>query len=291
MADDMSSNSNAFYISEHDVTRVMAGSAESVRQRLAVALEQMGYRVVSENPLRAKHNARGSAAYFMSANALDFPTQLAIGLKAQGQGATQVTFEYQVQHGFFGQGDRQTLTREAEAIMALASQRAQSLHCAGCRAAVAPDSRFCRKCGAPVKAAALAELEVMRLTAGSRAGYQWTLIGVVILILSALLPLITALLDKPMGKGLWIWLMLNVFGLWSLGAGLRRTHLTLNPKQNNEELQLPNHSPLNNSTPITNELPPPTAYHSITEGTTDLLPALDESEAMPAARLKEGSSA
>ncbi len=287
MTDGISSGNTTAMISEHDVTRVMAGNIESVRQRLVTALEQLGFRVMSENPLRAKHPARGGAAYYMSANALEYPTRLEISLKPQGQGATQVTFDYQVQHGAFGKGDRQTLTREAEAIVALASQRAQAMSCVGCGVEVAADSRFCRKCGAPVKVTAPAELEVMRLTAGSRAGYQWTLIGVGILILSALLPLIIALRDKPMGKGLWVWLMLNAIGLWSLGAGLRRTHLTLNPKQESDELRLPPTIP----TPITNELPQPVAYHSITEGTTDLLPALDEAEVIPVSRPKERSQA
>ncbi len=278
-------------ISEHDVTRVLAGNVESVRQRLASALEQLGYRVLSENPLRARHGARGAGAYFMSANALDYPTRLEIGLKPQGQGATQVTFDYQVQHEFFGKGDRQTLTREAEALIALASHRAQALSCVGCGVEVAADSRFCRKCGAPVNVTAPAELEVMRLTAGSRAGYQWTLIGVVILVLSGMLPIVTALLNRPMGKGLAVWMLLNAFGFWALGAGLRRTHLTLNPKQDKEELQLPSYSSVLTATPITNELPQQPAYRSITEGTTDLLPALDEAEAIPVSRRKDHSQA
>ncbi len=208
-------------------------------------------------------------------------------MKPQGQGATQVTFDYHLQHGAFGKGDRETLTREAEAIIALASQHAQAMSCIGCGAEVAAETRFCRKCGAPVKVTAPAELEVMRLTAGSRAGYQWTWIGVVILVLSALFPVIVALIDKPLGKGLAVWMLLNVFGLWALGAGLRRTHLTLNPKQDKGELPLPSYLPT--PTPITNELPQQPAYRSITEGTTDLLPALDKAETIPIPRPKERS--
>ena len=283
------SGGNTIGISEHDVTRVMAGDSESVRQRLVIALEQMGYRVISENPLRAQHNARGSAAYFMSANALDFQTRLEISLRSQGEGATRATFEYQVKHGAFGKGERQTLTREVEAIMALASQRAQSLDCLGCGVEVAADSRYCRKCGAPVNVTAPAELEVLRLTAGGRAGYQWTLIGVVILGLSALLPLITILRDKPMGNGVWPWIIVSALGLWSLVNGLRRTHLTLNPKQSNEELRLPNYAPATIPTPITNELSPPIVYHSITEGTTDLLPPLNAPESIPVRQPKQHS--
>ncbi len=291
MTDGFCSGNNAMaMISEHDVTRVMAGQVESVRQRLLIALEQLGYRVTSENPLRARHSARGGAAYYLSANALEYPTRLEINLKPQGQGATQVTFDYQVQHGAFGKGDRQTLTREAEAIVALAAQRAQAMSCAGCGAETAADSRFCRKCGAPVNVTAPAELEVMRLTAGTRAGYQWTWIGVGILLFGAVFPLLAAVVNKPM-KMMVVWALVSAFGAWALGAGLRRTHLTLNPKHEKEEGRLPTYSPTTIPTPITNELPPQTAYRSITEGTTDLLPVLDETETVPTHRRNERSQA
>lgn len=290
MENDFGSNNAMAMISEHDVTRVMAGQIESVRQRLVIALEQLGYRVMSENPLRARHNARGAAAYFMSANALEYPTRLEISLKAQGQGATQVTFDYQVQHGAFGKGDRQTLTREAEAIVALASQRAQAISCAGCGVEVAADSRFCRKCGAPVNVAAPAELEVMRLTAGARGGYQWSLIGVGILLFGTIFPLLAAVANKPM-KMMVVWMIVSAFGAWALGAGLRRTHLTLNPREEKEELRSPTHAPITIPTPITNELSQPAVYRSITEGTTDLLPVLDEAESLPVPRRKDRSQA
>ncbi len=293
MTENFGSGNNAMaMISEHDVTRVMAGQVESVRQRLAIALEQLGYRVMSENPLRARHGARNGAAYLMSANALEYPTRLEISLKSQGPGATQVTFDYQVQHGAFGKGDRQTLTREAEAIVALASQRAQAMNCVGCGVEVATDSRFCRKCGAPVIVAAPAELEVMRLTAGTRAGYQWTWIGVAIMLFGSVFPLLAALFGKPLGAPMMVvWAICSFFGSWALGAGLRRTHLTLNPRQEKEELRLPTSAPTAIPTPITNELPQPTAYRSITEGTTDLLPVLDEAEAIPVSRRKDRSQA
>lgn len=291
MTDGLNSGNNAMtMISEHDVTRVMAGQVESVRRRLILALEQLGYRVTNGNPLRARHNARGGAAYYMSANALEYPTRLEISLTPQGQGATQITFDYQVQHGAFGKGDRQTLTREAEAIVALASQRAQAINCAGCGAATVADSRFCRKCGAPVNAAVPAELEVMRLTAGTRAGYQWSLIGVGILLFGAIFPLLATVVNKPM-KMMVVWAIVSAFGGWALGAGLRRTHLTLNPKYHEDEMRLPTYSPATIATPITNELPPQPAYRSITEGTTDLLPVLDESDPLSARQHNERSQA
>jgi hypothetical protein len=291
MTDGFSSGNNAMaMISEHDVTRVMAGNIESLRPRLIMALEQLGYRVTSETPLRARHNARGAAAYFMSANALEYPTRLEINLKSHGQGATQVTFDYQVQHGAFGKGDRQTLTREAEAIIALASQRGQATSCAGCGAEVAADSRFCRKCGAPIRIGSPAELEVMRLTAGARAGYQWTWIGVGILLLGAIFPLLAAVVNKPI-KMMVVWAIVSAFGAWALGAGLRRTHLTLNPGEAKDDVRLPTSALPAMTTSTTNELPLQTAYRSITEGTTDLLPVLEEPDAVPSRRRNERSQA
>ncbi|MBL8203143.1 MAG: zinc ribbon domain-containing protein [Blastocatellia bacterium] len=290
MTDGMNSGNGMGMISEHDVTRLMAGNVESARQRLVIALEQLGYRVMSENPLRARHGARGGAVYYMSANALEYPTRLEISLKPQGAGATQVTFDYQVQHGAFGKGDRQTLTREAEALIALASQRAQALNCAGCGVEVAADSRFCRKCGAPIRSTAPAELEVMRLTAGTRGGYQWTWIGISLLFFGWLFPLVAVLKDAP--KLMIAWAFFSAVGAWALGAGLRRIHFTLNPKEDKEELQLPTYSPATIATPITNELPQQqSAYRSITEGTTDLLPVLDEVDPMLARSPKERSQA
>jgi hypothetical protein len=47
-------------LSEHDVTRVMAGDVESVRQRLLLALEQTSWRVLSEDPLRARRTRRSA---------------------------------------------------------------------------------------------------------------------------------------------------------------------------------------------------------------------------------------
>lgn len=49
---------------DHDVPRIVAGDAESLRARLADALEQMGYRVLNENPIQARRGASGLAWRF-----------------------------------------------------------------------------------------------------------------------------------------------------------------------------------------------------------------------------------
>jgi len=285
--EDSGSNlSVAMGISEHTVIRMMAGEVEVLRQRLIAALEQLGYRVLDENPLRAKHGARGAASYYMSANALDYPATLEIGLKQQGKGSTRVTFDYRVVHGHYGKGDRQTLTREAEAIIALAAHRAVQTNCVVCGADFISDSRFCRKCGAPASSAAPAELEVMRLTANARAGHQWTLIGAVILAAGTILPLMMLLMNNyaanPKGaKALLVLAMLLAgFGWWALLAGIRKTHLTLNPRNSNNDgdTAIPRRQEFSASR--TNELllEPDQERLSVIEGTTNLLDGASRSE-------------
>src|SRR5262245_31853163 len=46
---------------DQDVTRIAAGDAQSLRERLTAALERLGYRVLNENPIRARRGASGLA--------------------------------------------------------------------------------------------------------------------------------------------------------------------------------------------------------------------------------------
>jgi len=140
---------------DHDVTRIVAGDAESLRARLAGALERMGYRVLNENPIQARRGASGLARSGCSQDILDYRRSLDIGLKSAGANSTRVTFAYTVKgvsSGYITKGDRNTLTREAEAIVALAQSRAALSYCPACGADGAGGSRFCRQCGAPVAA-------------------------------------------------------------------------------------------------------------------------------------------
>ena len=73
-----------FYTFEHDVTRIVVGDIESARARLADALEQMGYRVLNENPIQARLSAKSAAKTGCSQDILDYQTSLDIGLKAAG---------------------------------------------------------------------------------------------------------------------------------------------------------------------------------------------------------------
>lgn len=175
----------------HILRSVLSGDIESGRQRLTRALEKLGYNVISEDPLYARRGARGWAVYYCSFDILAYPRKLKIGFKALSPNATLATFDYAADH--FGavsfKGDRHTLRLEAEAIIALATQSGTTTQCTACGTNQPDDSRFCRVCGAPNVGGAPAELEVLRLAAGARAGHHLITASVI----WALAPLMGAL--------------------------------------------------------------------------------------------------
>jgi hypothetical protein len=124
---------------EHDYKRVIVGDVESVRERLVRALERLGYRVISEQPLVAKR-ARGGASK-CSFDVLKSVKSLTVRLKALNPTSTLVTFDYEILSSTVTKGDRQTVEREAEAIAALAAARTASGSCPSCGAAYATASR------------------------------------------------------------------------------------------------------------------------------------------------------
>src|SRR5262245_38400062 len=122
---------------DHDVIRVVAGDVERMRARLADALERLGYRVFNENPIQARPGASGLARSGLSQDILEYRRSLDIGLKSAGANSTRVTFAYTVKgvhSGFITKGDRNTLTREAVAILALAQSRDALSYCPACGA-------------------------------------------------------------------------------------------------------------------------------------------------------------
>jgi hypothetical protein len=275
---------SSYYTFDHDVTRVVAGDAESLRARLADALEQMGYRVLNETPIQARRSAAASAKSGCSPDILDYGRSLDIGLKSAGTNATRVTFAYTVKgvhSGYLTKGDRNTLTREAEAAIALAMSRAALSHCPACGAS-ASGARFCRQCGAPVAADDPPELELLRLTAGANASYKSIIMGAICTLVGLLLPtliylfkhdtmsagkllkLITLLVSFISGPGLVFVLM----GLWRLAGTIKR-------KPEQDELHAPSRRGVEGA-PDTAALPPQSiqypVQHSITEATTGLLP-------------------
>ncbi|HKQ53526.1 MAG TPA: zinc ribbon domain-containing protein [Pyrinomonadaceae bacterium] len=267
---------------EHAFKRVVAGDVESVRERLVYALERLGYRVISEQPLVAKR-ARGRASS-CSFDVLKCVKSLTIGLKALNPTSTLVTFDYEIQNSMVTKGDWQTVEREAEAITALAAARPASGSCPSCGITYASDSRFCRNCGAPNVAGEPAEVEILRLTAGARVGHQSITGGIIAAlgVLAVTLPLIFLSSKGPKG-GIILLIVGEALALLWLFYGLLRLHRTLNPKQ--EARPLPSsHVPHALPAAQTAALPPAA---SVTEGTTELLTAPErERVAVPVKRHK-----
>ena len=251
---------------EHDYRRVIAGDVESVRERLVYALERVGYRVVSEQPLIAKR-ARGQASS-CSFDVLKCVKSLTVGLKSLNPTSTLVTFDYEILNSMVTKGDWQTVERETEAIAALAATRPASGSCPSCGTVYASDSRFCRACGAPSVAGDPAEVEILRLTAGARVGHQSITGGIIAMlaVLAVALPLIFLSSKGPRG-GTILLIVGGTLALIWLFYGMWHLHRTLNPKHETKQLR-PAHVPHALPAAQTSALPP---HASVTEGTTELL--------------------
>lgn len=254
-------------ISDHDLTLTITGDAASLRPRLIEAIQTLGYKVLGEQPIYAKRNAQCGARWGCSFESLDYPTRLTISLKQINDIAVVATFNYEVKsYGIVTKGDRQTLLREAEAIVALATERLSITACPACATPVIDDSHFCRRCGAPLTVE-VPELEVLRLTRKSRTAYHNLMIGVVILIVASLLLLPLFWLQPKAFKALLAMSsILGSFGLIALFQGVWQLHHTLNPKAE-EAIARP--QPALSASVTTALHQPPRG--SITEGTTELL--------------------
>jgi hypothetical protein len=276
---------------DHDVTRIVAGDAESLRARLADALERMGYRVLNENPIQARHGASGLARSGCSQDILDYHRSLYIGLKSAGVNSTRVTFSYTVKgvtSGFITKGDRNTLTREAESIVALAQSRAALSYCPACGAGGVGGTRFCRQCGAAVASADPPELELLRLTADANASFKNIVTGAIFALISVLAPALIFLriMLFPVHSGTeklvkLMALLLSTFGATGLAfliAGLWRLGRAIKHRPEREELPAPSRRSFVEGVnpPDAAALPPQSiqhpAQHSVTEATTGLLP-------------------
>ena len=260
----------------HVLRSVLSGDIESGRRRLTRALEKLGYHVITEDPLYARRSARGWAVYYSSFDILDYPRKLRIGLKALSPNATLATFDYAADH--FGavsyKGDLQTLRLEAEAIMALASQTGTITVCTACGTNQPDDSRFCRVCGAPNVGGEPAELEVLRLTAGARAGHHLITASII----WAVAPLMAALLGIVFlganAGGLTFGLLAAMFGnLIILLCVLSASRKTLKPASPQQQVLPGNLSqPDASSGPaVLSASPMSSEQKYVTEGTTELL--------------------
>lgn len=260
--------------------RVLAGNVESVRARLGVALERLGYDIVEEEPaLHGRRAARGWGVWQSSADVLDYPMTLVVRLKSAGEHATHATFDYTIKHPWLSKGEKEVLTREAEAIVALATARATEKVCTICGTEATDDSRFCRRCGAPMTSEQ-AELDVLRMAAESRAGHTSVVTSAILSLASIAVALIAWVVFLKKGtvstKGLWfVIVLMGVLTLFNFLVGRfawQRLNAALATKR--EEIRTLPGSQVNTLPHVEPAaLPPRHVGRSVTEGTTELLNA------------------
>ena len=270
---------------EHALKSVLDGNIEKVRSNLIQALEQLGYHVTSADPLHARRPARGAARYYLSANILEYPTKLTIGLREIGPGATLATLDYISEHpgGLSFKGDLHTQMREAEAIIAIAGADRNHVSCSSCGAAQMGEGRFCRVCGAPTVNRELAELEILHITAGSRSGHHLIASGALLVTFGLLAALGMLFVGNFPGIGIGVLLFVAVTGLLLLFQGIAALSRALNgvPDRltSKDAAQIPQ--------PRQNELSPP----SVTEGTTSLLTKASSSRELEPVPVRGGDTA
>lgn len=266
--------------SEHYLQRVLAGNVNDVRRRLAFALERLDYDFIDDGELeiQAKRNSRGWAGASASADVLDYPRTLIIKFKPLSENLTRASFIYIVKHPWLQRGEKEVLTREAETISALATIRATDKICTVCGAESTDDSRFCRKCGAAISSDETT-LEILRMTAETRAGHtsvaMGTIIGVVLALIN-LIALIAVASSGQINKGVLIFLVVglavSLLIVISNGFGWKRLNNALKASGKNEQSQkilVEKSAPLISGGNTKTLLPLP-AY-SVTEDTTNLL--------------------
>lgn len=264
---------------ECDLKLVLPGTVESLRPRLATALEQMGYHVVSEEPLQAK---RGGTSF--SLEVLKYPVSLFLGFKPVGERATQVTFSYSLKHsgaGLITKGDLPVLAREAEAVAAIALRELHGFTCDACGSENPRGSRFCRRCGAPLVISTPAEVELLHLVAQGRVAFQTitasAALFMVAMMLFALLPFIPP--GRPEQVATFFGAASTLTGLIPLWWGIYKLRRSLRPREQTESV--PFDRRLVEAPPIPS-LPSGAVPMSVTEQTTQLLdepvrpPALTE---------------
>ena len=161
-----------YHTTEHYLRRVLVGDIKSVRTRLIAALERLDYDILDDDDhiIRGRRQARGWGTSYSSADVLDYPMTLIVKLKEQGERATRATFDYLIKHPSLSKGEKEVLTKEAEAISALATVRSVDKICSACGTESIDDSRFCRRCGTKLFIESN-ELEILRMYSEIRAGH------------------------------------------------------------------------------------------------------------------------
>lgn len=261
-------------------TRVAAGRPEELRARLAEAFERLDFYVVDDTPLIAKRRTTKWAAAGCSANPTELAATVQVALKSAGPNATRVTFNYTIKHTWLMGWDRTVLAREADALVAYATRPKEGGACGLCGTEALEDSRFCRRCGAPLATYEPPEFEALRLMAGTYSGYQSVVFGAALLLVTIVLCAVYAMfvdsdttaLAKLAKVSVVLGSMAGMAAFISLVMGTWRLRDTLNPGRQERVIDAAGlrrqafPSGRTSGLPAL-EAPPP----SVTEATTNLL--------------------
>lgn len=272
--------------------RQLVGSVDSVSARLVAALERLGYDVIEEEPaILGRRGARGWGTWYGSADVLDYSMTVVIRLKPIGEHSTRATFDYKICHPWLSKGDKEIVSREAEAITALATMRSADKLCGACGTESMDDSRFCRRCGAPMTAEQT-EVDVLRMAAETRAGHTSVVTSTLLSLASMLIAIFGVVAIAVKGsvtfKNFWTWIaFLGVISLVNFFIGWcawGRLNNSLRYKRA-EQRVIPAGDVQTLPGTETRALAPGRAGMSVTEGTTELLnPRQREPEAVPVKR-------
>jgi len=260
------------------VKKILAGNVAEVRQKLIRAVEAMGYDLIEEEPnIIGRRGARGWGVWMSSADVMDYPMTLTVRLKSVGQNSTRATFDYLIKHPFLNKGEKAVVAQEAVTIASMSKKQAIEKLCPTCETESTGDSRFCRRCGAPLTSEQ-AEMEILRMMAEVRAGKTSVVSSSFLMIASTIILTIFFVLNYLGGINSKASFVLFLFGaLTALTAilctffGWNRINRALK-KSADQKIVIPQFAPESLETGEFAELPPPRpARASITEGTTNLL--------------------
>lgn len=253
----------------HRTVRLLSGDGAAVKTKLSAAAERLGYYVVNEQPLQLKRPATTEKI----GKLINSFTEVSINLKPVSAVATQATFDYEIVSASLYKGDHTTIEREVDAIVALAARTSQAAFCGTCGTTTGPESLYCRSCGMPATPSDPAELEVLRLNNEGRYAHRSNITGLVMQIISlaAGLPLILYGSGKGISLGWAIFILGQIAAAGSVFLGAYVNHKALNPKAEEKGLPRVTSPMLAVDDPV--RLPPTTFGESVTEGTTELLPA------------------
>ena len=275
-----SSSTNSFeQNTEIYIKKILAGSVEAVRPQIVAVIESLGYDIIEDEPhIVARRGARGWANWYGSADVLDYAMTLTVRLKAVGAHSTRATFDYLIKHPMLNTGEKNILVKEAKTIAALSKIQTIEKICSVCETESTDDSKFCRKCGAPLTSEQ-AEIEVLRMMAEVRAGKTSVVAAAISTIVSLILFVAAFVMNnldlanpKIYRFPLLLGLASILFAIMSSLFGWNRLKRALEKPVEQPARNLQRHFPASVATgEFYEELPPHKAPASITEGTTNLL--------------------